>query len=182
MNKTILAFFTAFIILTGCSKEALTVQVIRNPVISFDTDSVSWRADNYFFTGPARAVVFLPNSPTGALYNRFTLQAAGKDTRGNNLQLNIVFDAVDSNRLSGFYRPSYNPERGLQETRLYNIGSTLSAYSLCIRDTANAVLRVQKQSISERLITGTFEMTVCNIQDTTQKIRIRNGVITDIRY
>src|SRR5664279_5137198 len=102
MQKTILLFliFTAFFY--GCSQDATTVQVVRNPTITFDFDSTSsWRSDNYSFLDVSKVVVY-PDDTTkpGKLYNRLTLQALGRDNTGNNLQLIINFDAVSYTHLT----------------------------------------------------------------------------------
>lgn len=175
----IIVIYSAF----GCSREDLNVQIIRNPVISFNTDSTTWKADQYFFTGPARVVVYpFGAAQPGVLYNRFTLQSSGRDSRGNLLQLNMTFDAVDTTHLPGIYKLFYTAEKGLHGVELYNVGTVLSAYSICPNDSIMPVIQVQKQSTTERLISGSFQMTVCNNLDTSQKIRISNGIMTDIHY
>jgi hypothetical protein len=183
MKRSLLSAFLLSCALISCSKEELRVQVLRNPLIKFEIDSASWRSENYFFSGPTRAIVY-PTDPTQppALYNRFTLQSTGTDTRGRSLQLNIVFDAVDTNRLTGSYQVNYRAGKGLHEVQLYTIGSTLSSYELCANDTITPFLQIEKQSVSERLVAGSFEMTLCNTRDTMQKVRIRNGIISDIKY
>jgi hypothetical protein len=182
MKRNILSFI-CLILLTACTKEDLTVQVVRNPVIRFELDSVSWKAGNYFFTGPANVVVY-PANPTqpGMLYNRFTLQATGKDSKGTNLQLNIIFDAANPDQLTGSYRTNYTPAKGLHQVQLFTLGSTLTAYNLCAGDTTTPILNIDRQSIKEQLVSGSFSMTLCNTRDTTQKIRIKNGIMTDIHY
>lgn len=177
-----LLFFSIFLVL-GCSREALTLQIVRNPLVKFDIDADSWVSDSYFFTGPAKVVAY-PSNPAlpGVLYNRFTLQATGKDSKGNSLQFNLVFDAADAEKLPGVYKLAYSASRGMQQAQLFNVGSTLAAYSLLAKDSASAILEIQKQSISEKLITGTFQMTMSNTRDTTQKIRIKNGILNDIHY
>ncbi len=182
--KNILPFFwIIFYILAGCSKESLTVQFQRNPLIKFDTDSSSWTADSYFFTGPAKVVVY-PSDTTlaGTLYNRFILQATGKDSKNNPLQLNLTFDVAETTQLAGMYNTSYTIDKGLQQVQLFNTGASLEAFQLCPPGSISPMLQIQKQSVAERLITGTFQMTLCNARDTTQKIHIKNGIITDIHY
>jgi hypothetical protein len=183
MKTTVYLLLIIFYLLPGCSRGDLTVNIIRNPLIKFDLDSSSWKADNYSFTGPTTVVVY-PSNPLlpGNLYYRFTLQANGRDNKGNNLIFNLVFDASDFNQLSGDYRVIYSTEKGLQQVQLFNTGSTLSAFALCPNDSITPILKVQKQSLTERLITGTFQMTLCNTRDTAQKIRITNGILTDIHY
>ena len=132
-------------------------------------DSSSWKADSYFFTGPATEVVYLSNPLLpGSLYNRYTLQANGKDCKGNSLLFNLIFDASDFKLLSGDYKVKYTAEKGLHQVQLFNTGSTLATFALCPNDSLTPVLHVQKQSFEERLITGTFQMTLCT-QETQLK-------------
>lgn len=180
-----LSFFIA-IFFVGCSHDETTVQIIRTPIISFNFNgNSSWKADNYSFAAVTKVVVY-PQDTTQAsqLFNRFTLQGLGRDNTGNNYQLIITFDAVDVNQLVGVYSPLYTPQRGLSQVQLFNLtnSNTLSAYNLCQGNMANNILQIQKQSTDERLITGSFQMTLCNARDSTQKIIITNGLLKDINY
>lgn len=186
MKTTILLFliFTAFFY--GCSRDVATVQVIRNPLIKFDFNSTSsWKSDNYSFADVSKVVVY-PNDTTkpGKLYNRLTLQALGRDNTGNNLQLIINFDVVDVAHLIGIYSPVYSTERGLADVQLFNLtnSNNLSAYNLCDFNISNATFQIQKQDIAEQLIKGVFQMTLCDARDSTKKINIINGTLTDIHY
>lgn len=170
-------------LLAACTREVTTLQIIRHPLIRFNYDpSLSWQADNYYFTGSSRVVVYPSDtSLQGKLYNRFTLEAFGKDNNGNNLQLIMAFDAADSSKLNGVYTPAHNAQRGLNQVQVFNLNSNnLAAYELC--STGNSYLQIQKQSSTERLITGTFQMVLCNTRDTTKKINITNGILTDVQY
>jgi hypothetical protein len=186
MKTTILLFliFTAFFF--SCSQDVATVQVIRNPLIKFDFNSTSsWKSDSYSFADVSKVVVY-PNDTTkpGRLYNRLTLQALGRDNTGNHLQLIINFDAVDVSHLIGIYSPVYSTERGLADVRLFNLTNSndLSAFNLCDFNISNATFQIQKQDITEQLIKGVFQMTLCDARDSTKKINIINGTLTDIHY
>lgn len=173
-------FIIVILCFVGCTRESTTIQIIRNPVIEFLTDSASWQADDYSISQPSKVVEYPANAGTGRLYNRFTLNAFGKDSRGRNLQLIIVFDAVDATRLTGIYSPVYSLTSGLKDIQIFNLeNNNLASYSLC---GSNAQFRIVKQSTRERLVAGIFNATVCNVRDTTNKINITNGVFTDIRY
>ncbi len=182
MKYKILPITIFILLLFGCSREVTTINIVRDPTIKASIDSISWTADNYNFLAPVKVVQY-PADPTASsrLYNRYTLQATGTDEKGNNLQLIITFDAVDNNQLVGTYKPKYSDTKGLEQVQVFNLNSsTLAAYRMC--DTAFTSLFIRKQSISEKLIAGSFQARLCNIRDTTRKIRITNGVITDIRY
>lgn len=181
------AFLLFCICLAGCTKDVTTVQIVRNPLIKFDFDSGngSWQSSNYTFTKIARVVVY-PQDTTkpGQLYNRITFQSSGKDNSGNTLQLIVAFDAVDMTQLTGVYNSSYTTQRGLAQVQLYNLtdNSNLAAYSLCDQSISNADFKIEKQKADEKLITGTFHMTLCDARDSTKKINITNGVFTDLTY
>jgi len=168
-----------------CSPDVVTVQVIRNPSIKFNLNGASWKSDKYSFAAPSMVVVY-PDDPTQSAkqYTRMVLQASGSDDKNNNLQLIISFDVADANQLVGTYTPAHNLQRGLAQVQLFNVSNSnnLEAHELCDDNTVTSSFQIQKQSSTERLITGIFQITLCNIRDTTQKITLTNGILTDIRY
>lgn len=173
--------------LAGCTKDVTTVQVVRNPLIKFDFGggNASWQSSTYTFSSISKVVVYPQDSTQpGQLYNRITFQSSGKDNSGNMLQLIIAFDAVDLNQLTGVYNSSYTIQRGLAQVQLYNLtdNSNLAAYSLCDKTISNAQFQIEKQKPDEKLITGTFHMTLCDARDSTKKIDITNGIFTDVTY
>ncbi|MEP7108914.1 MAG: hypothetical protein ABI760_13055 [Ferruginibacter sp.] len=180
----VLIFTTLFFY--GCTREKVTVQVIRKPSIEFNYNSTSsWKADNSSFAAISKVVVYPDDlSLQGVLYNRLTLQSSGHDNTGNNLQLIISFDAVNVSQLVGLYSTDYSTQWGLAEVQLFDLtnSSNLSAYNLCNNYNAIATFRIQRQNTTERLISGVFQMTLCNSRDSTQKIDIINGALTDIHY
>jgi len=91
---------------------------------------------------------------------------------------------VDVSHLIGIYSPVYSTERGLADVRLFNLTNSndLSAFNLCDFNISNATFQIQKQDITEQLIKGVFQMTLCDARDSTKKINIINGTLTDIHY
>lgn len=185
MTKLILLFSLFFsVIAVGCTPDLTTVQVIRNPVIKFDYNGTTWQQSKYSFAPTSKTVVY-PDDPAepGVLYNRMILRATGQDNDGNTLELLITFDAVDTDQLVGVYTPAYSTQRGLAQVQLFNLtDNNLAAYDLCDDNLSTAVLTIQKQKLDERLISGTFQMTLCNTRNEAEEITITNGVITDITY
>ncbi len=180
MSK-LLPVFAIILFFLGCSKET-TVEVIRHPLIEFTINSVLWKAANYSFTKPVQVVAYPANSTqSGQLYNRFIFQVNAKNDKGEDMQLNIVFDASNINQLRGIYSPTYTPQTGLYEVQLFTLDNNLSAYSFCAGSSA-ATMQIQRHSQTERLISGTFQMTLCNVRDNSEKIQISDGVIKDIHY
>ena len=162
------------------------MQIIRNPLVKFEyNNNVSWRSSSQSLTNMSRVVVYpADTTQPGQLYNRLTLQASGRDGNGNDLQFIINFDVIDPAQLTGTYTNVYTNQRGLAQVQLYNLSnsSNLVAYSLCGGNVSQAIVQVQKQNTTERLVTGNFQMTLCNARDTANKINIINGTFTDIRY
>lgn len=186
MKKTFLPslLFTAFCFFS-CSRDETVVQILRTPQLTFNLDGASWKADTYGFGSISKVVVYPQDtSQPGQLLNRLTLQATGRDSVNNTYQFILTFDVIDVNHLVGTYSPAYTPQRGLAQVQLFNLtnSNNLSAYDLCDNSMANAVLQIEKQKPDERIITGNFQMTLCNARDTSQKINITNGVIKDIKY
>jgi hypothetical protein len=169
----------------SCSPDSTTVQVIRNPSIKFTYNGATWKSDKYSFSNPSMVVVY-PNDTTqpGKFYNRIILQSTGRDNNNNNLQLIISFDNIDANQLVGSYTPFHTAVRGLASAQLYDLTNPnkLQAYQLCSDNSLASLFQIQKQNQDERLVSGVFQMTMCNIRDTTQKIKLMNGIFTDIKY
>lgn len=179
-------FIFIFLFFYGCTPDKVTVQIVRHPSIKFDYNTTaSWKHDNYSFA-PISKVVGYPNDTLrrAVLYNRLTLQSTGHDNTGNNFQLVISFDAVDATQLIGAYTSVYSAQRGLAQVQLFNVtnSSNLSAYGFCRSNIINAAFQIQRQNITEQLISGVFQMTLCNLRDSTQTINITNGTFTDIHY
>ena len=131
-------------------------------------------------------VVVYPQDTTlpAQLYDRYTLQGSGKDASGHTYQLLITFDVSESNQLVGIYKSDYTTERGLAQVQLFDLTNKndLAVYNLCTDDLQNDVFQIQKEKADERIITGVFQMIVCNSRDTTQKLTIMNGRIKDLKY
>lgn len=181
MKKPLLS--ALFVLLLSSCSQDITVEVKRNPLIQFTTNTFTWQADRYSFADVAQVVAYPANTTqNGQIYNRYTLQAYGQTDKGENLQLNIMFDSADPAQLKGVYRSRYTTGKGLAQVQVFNLdNNNLAAYALSAID-STALLNIQRQSQSERLIAGTFSMTVQNSRDTTQKINITNGILTDVRY
>jgi hypothetical protein len=186
MKKILLLSLFIGIFFFGCSHDETTVQILRTPLLTFNFNGSSpWKADNYSFARVSKVVVYpADTSQTGQLFNRYMLQGTGKDSAGNTYQLIITFDNTDANLLTGTYKPHYTNQTGLSQVQLFNLTNSndLAAYNLCANDTSNAVLQIQKQKADERLITGSFQMMLCNSRDSSKKINITNGIIKDIKY
>jgi hypothetical protein len=182
MKKALL--LSSLFVFIACSREEVVVQVVRNPLIQFSSSSFTWKADSYSFRDPVQVVQYPANtSQPGRVYNRYTMQATGRDDRGQRLQLTLSFDASDIPRLTGEYRPTYTANRGLAGVQLYNLEqASLASYRLNDADTATARLLIQRHSETEQLMSGSFQMTLSDERDPTKKIVITNGILNDVRY
>ncbi len=186
MKLNAFVFIIACATLFGCARDKVTVQVVRHPLLKFNLNAnASWTADNVAF-GPISKVVVYPHDTINraVVYNRLTLNSAGKATSGENLQFIISFDVIDAAELKGKYTPLYSITRGLAEVKIYDItnSNNLSAYSLCSANIIKPQFQIDRQNSDERLISGIFQMTLCNERDSTQKVNVVNGTFTDIRY
>lgn len=187
MNK-IFSFLLFFVTLSffSCSSDQTTVQIIRTPLLQFDLSASNlWKADNYSISNTSKVVVYPQDTTLPAqLYDRYTLQGSGKDQSGHTYQLVITFDVSESSPLIGIYKAGYTADRGLAQVQLFDLTNKndLSVYNLCAEDLQNDVLQIQKEKADEQIITGAFQMTVCNSRDTTQRLTIINGKIKDLKY
>jgi hypothetical protein len=183
MNIKILLLYASLFLFTRCSTKT-TVQVLRHPLIQFDyNNNISWTDNSYLFEPPVQVVVYPADTLLpGKIYTRFSLQATGRDSKGNTLQLNLLFDASDPTQLIGSYKPAYTSGNGLSQVELFNLqNNALADYGLCPNDT-NSILVIQRQSEAESLIAGNFQVNLCNVRDSSLKILITNGIFTDITY
>lgn len=182
MKKVLL--LCTVIVLFACSRDEVIVQIVRNPLIQFSSTNFNWKADSYSFRNPLQVVQYPANaSQSGKVYTRYTLQATGRDDKGQRLQLNLSFDASEIPRLTGEYRPTYTANRGLAGVQLYNLEqNSLASYRLIPADTATARLVIERQSQSEQLLSGTFQMTLSDERDPSRKIVITDGVLNDVRF
>jgi hypothetical protein len=187
MNKifTVLAFCLAFG-LFSCSSDQTTVQIIRSPLLQFNlSPSNSWKADTYSIVKASQVVEYPQDSTLPAqFYDRYILTGSGKDDSGHIYQLTVNFDVADGNQLVGIYKSDYTTERGLGDVQLVDLTdkNDLAVYNLCAEDMQTDVLQIEKQKPDEQIITGSFQLTVCNSRDSTQKLEIMNGMIKDLKY
>ncbi|MEP7143991.1 MAG: hypothetical protein ABI707_14010 [Ferruginibacter sp.] len=178
-----LIFCSTFI---SCTRDEVKVQVVRHATLKFDlNNNESWTATTVAF-GPVSKVVVYPNDTTSQaiVYNRLTVNSTGRSTNGQNLQFILSFDVTDPVEFKGQYTPTYSITKGLAQVQLYNVtnSNNLSAYSLCADNFNKSQFQIERQDKNERLISGVFQMTLCNTRDSTEKISILNGTFTDIRY
>jgi|GEM_PF-1215401 len=188
MTRKILLFIPLLFasLLTSCTRDQTQVQVVHTPLLTFTLNgTATWTAGNYSFA-PVYQVVVYPQDTLlrPQVYNRYSLQATGKDEVGDIYQILITFDAADKNQLIGTYATQYNALGGLAQVQLFNLtnASALEAFSLCSGNLANAVFQVKNQSVTENLITGTFQLSLCNTRDTTTRVSITNGIFENVTY
>ncbi|TDH28544.1 hypothetical protein EXU57_00245 [Segetibacter sp. 3557_3] len=183
MKKTLQLFFIAIVTVLSCTPEKTTFQVVRHSSMSFNYDSSStWKAKTYDISPPTQAVVY-PADPLipGTLYNRYTLQAFGVDDKNRNLQIVMVFDTKEQKVFTGEYKTAYTGDKGLKEVQVYDMdNASLAFYQMY--DNAFSTLKITKQSTSERLIAGTFQIMLRDARDTTRKMTITSGTLTDVSY
>lgn len=187
MNKIFtLLLFTVSLLFLGCSSDQTTVQIIRSPLLRFDLSaSNSWKADNYSIIKASKVVEYPQDTALPAqFYDRYVLTGTGKDDSGHTYQLTIDFDLAEGNQLVGIYKPAYTAERGLGDVQLVDMTdkNNLDVYNLCAENMQNDVLQIEKEKPDEQIITGSFQMTLCNSRDSTQKLTIMNGTIKDLKY
>jgi len=187
MNKLFTPlFFLSSLFFFSCSSDETTVQIVRAPVLKFDfSPSNSWTASRYSINNTSQVVVY-PQDPgqPAQLYDRYTLEGAGKDDSGQTYQIILTFDVSDTSQLVGIYSPSYNTQRGLAQVQLFNLTNKndLSVYNLCGDNLANDIFQIQKEKQDEKIITGVFQMTLCDSRDSTKKLNIINGSMKDLKY
>lgn len=187
MNKIFYnLLFVVTIGLFSCSSDQTTVQIIRSPLLQFDLSPTnSWKAGGYSLIKTSSVVEYPQDTTLPAqFYDRYVLSGSGKDDSGHTYQLTVTFDLAAGNQLVGLYKAAYTSQRGLGDVQLVDMTdkNKLAVYDLCAEDLQNDILQIEKQKPDEQIITGSFQMTVCNSRDSTQKLRIMNGIIKDLKY
>ena len=186
MKKNFLLFFLTSIIVLGCSRDKTTIQIIRNPILSFNfSPTNTWVSNSYSINNISQVVVYPQDTSLPAqLYNRYTLQGSGKDDSGRTFQLVITFDLSANTPLIGVYSPTYTSQKGLAQVQLYDLtnSNNLAVYNLCQQNLSTAVFQIAKQKTDERIVTGSFQMMLCNSRDSTQKLNIIGGSLKDLKY
>lgn len=186
MKNIYTLLFVASIIFSGCSRDQTTIQIIRNPSLSFSfSPNNNWLANSYSISNISKVVVYPADTTQPAqLYNRYSLQGSGKDDSGRTFQLVITFDLSDNSPLVGIYTSGYNSQRGLAQVQLYNLtnANDLAVYNLCQDNLNTAVFQIAKEKQDERIVTGSFQMMLCNSRDSTQKLNIIAGSLKDLKY
>ena len=84
MKKTLPFFFFIASIFLGCSPDQTTIQIIRNPTLSFNfSPTNTWVANSYSITNISKVVAYPQDTTqTAQLYDRYSLQGSGKDDSG----------------------------------------------------------------------------------------------------
>ena len=187
MNKVLrFSLLLVTVFLFSCSSDQTTVQIIRSPLLQFNlSSSNTWKADNYSLIKTSQVVEYPQDTTLPAqFYDHYVLTGSGKDDSDHTYQLTVNFDLVSGIQLVGLYKKAYTSERGLGDVQLVDMTDkkNLAVYNLCAEDLPNDILQIEKQKPDERIITGSFQMTVCNSRDTTQKLNITNGIIKDLKY
>lgn len=187
MNK-IFRIFPFFLALAffGCSSDQTTVQIIRSPLLKFNLSPTnSWQADGYSIVKSSKVAEYPQDTTLPAqFYDRYVLTGSGKDDSGHTYQLTLNFDVASGIQLVGLYKKGYTSERGLGDVQLVDLTdkNNLAVYNLCAQDLQNDILQIEKEKSDEQIITGSFQITVCNSRDSTQKLVIMNGIIKDLKY
>ncbi len=182
--KTLSLIALVVLILAGCRSEVQSFTILRQPLITFQTDTFSTiSATNSTFSGGATSVHTYPDN-TQQLLRRYVLESIGRNQLGQDFWLQMEVDIVTNGQFIGVYRPTYDRTiGGLNDVR-YRVrqAGRFVEYGLAPGSNA-AYVQVERQNVDERLIRGIFAATLVNLTDTTQPdIELFTGTFVDITY
>ncbi|MHC1777042.1 MAG: hypothetical protein AB9834_16700 [Lentimicrobium sp.] len=175
----------AYLMFTSCRDKIDLFEIERQGTLSFSTDNiVTQHADDvHFYKG--KQVLYYYDVDTYEFYNRYLLEARGKDDKGADVVLSIEIDFLIDQDYIGVYRPAYEYNLGgIYSINLLKIDSTgnFRSYSQDPGFLAEDYLQIEKQSQEEKLILGKFFFRLVCEQDPSEKLTLYQGIFKDIYY
>lgn len=175
----------ACLMLFSCRDKIDLFEIERQGTLSFSTDNlVTQQADAvHFYKG--KQVLYYYDADKYEFYNRYLLEARGKDEKGADVVLSIEIDFLIDQDYVGIYRPTYEYNLGgIYSINLLKIDSTgnFRSYSQDPEFLAEDYLQIEKQSKEEKLILGKFFFRLMNEQIPSEKLSLYQGIFKDISY
>jgi hypothetical protein len=168
--------------LGACEPSSESVRIQRNPMIKANINGENWQTKEYIPVSLGKTVYYEDmNDATGVLYERLHL------TIFNNAQypqqLQFIIDVKDPKNMIGEYGMIYTEGGGIHEVMWTDHAASPDFYplfSICEAFEPTVKIVIEKQSTSEKLISGTFEMTLCDRTNAGNTLIISQGEFKDI--
>ena len=183
MKKIFLIFLTG-IITSSCQQYTESISIQRNPFIKAEIDGENWQTTDYVSRYLGKIVYYEDeNDVTGEIFNRISVTALSPSGEPDQLQLTI--DVVNINNMVGEYNTTYTARGGINEVTWVDKATTpgfFPVYTLCQPLASSGKIIINRQEPNEKLITGTFEVTLCERTNSGQVLTIKKGEFKDLSY
>jgi hypothetical protein len=170
--------------LFSCQQFSESVEVQRNPMVKAKVNGESWQTREYVSILLGKTVYYEDvNDATGVLYERLHLSAFNNAQYPEQLQ--FILDVKDLNNMVGEYTTTYTANGGVHDIVWIDQASSADFYplfSICDSFKPTTKITIERQSTSEKLISGTFEMTLCERTNGSNTLVITQGEFKDIYY
>ena len=182
--KKIFLIFLAGIFISSCQQYSESITIQRNPFIRAEINGTPWSTKNYVSRYLGKIVYYEDqNDLTGDLYNRVSITALSPSGEPDQLQLTI--DVLNINNMVGEYNTTYTAKGGINEIQWVDKATSpgfFPVFTLCNPVVGTSKIIISRQEITEKLINGTFEVTLCERTDPNQILSITKGEFKDLSY
>lgn len=183
-KKLYFSFILSTLLLTSCQQYSSSFEFLRNPNIRADVNGESWVANSYVVRNLGKVVYYSdPSDTEGEIFFRVSIIGFRDDS--NIERMEITIDVKDINNMIGTYTTTYTENGGINNIEWIEPQTTAGFfpfYSLCSASDANTEFVIERQSLNETLITGSFRTTLCERTDASDQVEILDGSFRDLRY
>lgn len=152
----------------SCSHDLEVLSVAREKLITINTGftQIQFTSSDCRLVEGQWELRLIPQSSEYALYKRLTLLAQGHAGGVfNEFRFAVAFNVSEVNNMAGSYSYSAtNPQPGLtvsEVTLLLRQGNTWTSYNLCSQPFDDFLVVIERQSVTERLVKGSFQGSLC---------------------
>lgn len=183
-KKLYFAFILATLFFTSCQQYESSFEFIRNARIRATVDGEAWAANTYVVRNLGKIVYYSdPSDTEGEIF--FRLSIIGFRDDSNIERVEFTIDVRDINDMRGTYTTTYTENGGINNIEWIEPQTTAGFfpfYSLCATSDTETEFVIERQSLDETLITGSFRTILCERTDPNEQVQILNGTFRDLDY
>lgn len=124
-----------------------------------------------------------PSDTEGEVF--FRLSIIGFRDNSNIERVEFTIDVKNVNDMRGTYTTTYTEQGGINSIEWIEPQTTAGFYpfySLCTASDVDTEFVIERQSVGETLITGSFRTTLCERTNEAEQVQIVNGTFRDLDY
>jgi hypothetical protein len=173
--------------LQSCEDDVEILKIERSGLMTLKVNGQDWVASSFKLNNGPLVVINVDSPNVGRSFRRYALIGQGTEPGGRKFQISIIFDLSEQENFIGTYNSNYTFEKGgLHEITLNVETAYLSNYYRTYISnksvSSNSELTIKKQSRSERLVIGTFLSDMVRDVDSTETIKVEDGIFEDVSY